>query len=533
MLRILLFIVLAVSKVGLLHAKETRLAILGDSITYDERWTVLAESALRNTPEFSDADIVNLALPSETTSGLSEAGHAGGAFPRPCIHERLGRVLSAYKPTLVIACYGMNDAIYQPLDDSRFKAYRDGMTRLHDEVQKSGATVIFLTPPPYEGSAQGYDDVLETYSKWLLGKRSAGWKVVDIRSGIKGAIARSREADPRFVYAGDGVHPGDDGYRFIAEAACDGLWPLLKLKGRPLYAEGPALAKLKQRQKLLKDAWLTETKYNRPGLSVGLPIAEALAQAPALLAEYRALLAPRVSNWSGYEKIDFTIDGRSAILVKPKTPGKNNPWIWRTEFFGHEPQADIALLGKGFHVAYVDMQNLYGGPASMRIMDRFYARMRLQYGLAAKPVLEGLSRGGLFAFNWAALRPEHVAGLYVDAPVCDFKSWPGGKGKGPGSPGDWQRLLKVYGLTEEQALTYAGNPVDCLAPLAKAKVPIFAVAGDADEVVPIDENINLVEQRYQKLGGKIQIIRKPGGKHHPHSLRDPSPIVDFVLSVTR
>jgi len=33
-------------------------------------------------------EILNLGLPSETVSGLSEPNHAGGAFPRPDLHER-------------------------------------------------------------------------------------------------------------------------------------------------------------------------------------------------------------------------------------------------------------------------------------------------------------------------------------------------------------------------------------------------------------------------------------------------------------
>jgi pimeloyl-ACP methyl ester carboxylesterase len=237
----------------------------------------------------------------------------------------------------------------------------------------------------------------------------------------------------------------------------------------------------------------------------------------------------KVSQWSGYERLDFAVDGRAALVVRPKAAAPGVPWIWRTEFFGHEPQADIALLGRGFHVAYVDVQNMYGSPVAMKYMEQFYAHVTRAYGLSQKPVLEGFSRGGLFAFNWAALHPDRVAGPYVDAPVCDFKSWPGGKGVGPGSPSDWQDLLKVYEFTEEQALAYGKNPVDNLAPLARANIPILAVIGDADEVVPVSENINLVEARYQALGGKIRVIRKPGGKHHPHSLTDPAPIVDFAI----
>lgn len=216
--------------------------------------------------------------------------------------------------------------------------------------------------------------------------------------------------------------------------------------------------------------------------------------------------------------------------MRPKQAAKGSPWIWRTEFFGHEPQADIALLERGYHVAYIDVQNMYGAPAAMGHMDRLHEHLLRAHGLSEKVTLEGFSRGGLFAFNWAALHPDRVASLYVDAPVCDFKSWPGGKGMGPGSPEDWQRCLKAYGFGEAQAMGYAKNPVDQLAPLAKAGVPILAVVGDSDEVVPVSENIDVVEKRYKELGGKIEVIRKPGGKHHPHSLQDPKPIVDFILA---
>jgi pimeloyl-ACP methyl ester carboxylesterase len=234
--------------------------------------------------------------------------------------------------------------------------------------------------------------------------------------------------------------------------------------------------------------------------------------------------------WNGYERQDFTIDGHPALLVLPKTPAPGKPWIWRTEFFGHEPQGDVALLEKGYHVAYLQVSNQYGAPVSLDTMDKYYDYVRATYGLAEKVVLEGFSRGGLYAFNYAARHPDRTAVIYGDAPVCDFKSWPGGKGQGPGSPKEWADCKKVYGFaTDEEAAAYKLNPVDNLEPLAKAKVPILCVVGDADEVVPLEENAALVEIRYKALGGTIELIRKPGGKHHPHSLKDPTPIVDFIL----
>jgi len=242
---------------------------------------------------------------------------------------------------------------------------------------------------------------------------------------------------------------------------------------------------------------------------------------------------PSGSIWDGYQRATFVVDGRDCVLVHPATPMQGNPWIWRSEFFGTFPMLDLALLEAGFRVAYIDVQNMYGAPAAMRHMDRFYAHLTQSFGLSKRCVLEGFSRGALFALNWAALHPESVACIYLDAPVCDFKSWPGGRGRAPGSAADWRRLKEVYGLSEEQALAYPSNPLDSLAPIADARIPILAVYGDADEDLPPEENILLLENRYTALGGTIKVIAKPGIGHHPHSLSDPTPLAAFILSHTR
>jgi pimeloyl-ACP methyl ester carboxylesterase len=236
------------------------------------------------------------------------------------------------------------------------------------------------------------------------------------------------------------------------------------------------------------------------------------------------------SNWMGFNRNDFKLAGRNCLLVEPAVPASGNPWIWRTEFFGHEPQADSTLAAKGFYVVYMDLQDMYGAPVALNLMDQFYKYLTTTKGLNKKVVLEGFSRGGLFAFNWAARHPGWVNCMYVDAPVCDFKSWPGGKGKSSGSPADWEKLKKAYGFnSEKEALEYKFNPIDNLEPLAKAKIPILCVCGETDDVVPMQENINIVEERYKKMGGKIQVIAKPNNGHHPHSLKDPTPIVAFIL----
>ena len=92
-------------------------------------------------------------------------------------------------------------------------------------------------------------------------------------------------------------------------------------------------------------------------------------------------------------------------------------------------------------------------------------------------------------------------------------------------------MQRHYGFTTEvEALAFTGNPVDQLAPLAKAKVRLIHVVGDTDEVVPVVENTALIESRYQALGGRIQVIHKPGIGHHPHGLDDPAPVAAFIRS---
>jgi len=172
---------------------------------------------------------------------------------------------------------------------------------------------------------------------------------------------------------------------------------------------------------------------------------------------------------------------------------------------------------------------MLGCPDAVKLWNECYAELTTKYGLSTKPSLVGLSRGGLYCYNWAIANPAKVSCIYADAPVCDFKSWPGGKGKGKGDSKNWALVPKLWGFKDEaEALAYKGNPVDNLAPLAQNHVPLLHVFGDADDVVPWDENTGLIETRYKKLGGSITMIRKPGVGHHPHGLDDSTPIVEFI-----
>jgi lysophospholipase L1-like esterase len=170
--------------------------------------------------------IINVGLPSETVSGLSEPGHADGKFPRPDLHERLARVLAKTRPDLVFACYGMNDGVYLPLDAARFQSYRDGIEWLHAQVTQAGAAIIHVTPPVFDevkGGHAGYETVLAEYSAWLVSQRTNGWDVIDLHTPMKQYLASQRAKAPAFALTQDGIHPGDLGHWLMAQAILEHL----------------------------------------------------------------------------------------------------------------------------------------------------------------------------------------------------------------------------------------------------------------------------------------------------------------------
>ena len=234
------------------------------------------------------------------------------------------------------------------------------------------------------------------------------------------------------------------------------------------------------------------------------------------------------SEWHGYERLDFVVDGRPALLIIPDKPAPGNPWIWRAEWFGdaHAPQVQLALLARGWFVGYMNAQDMYGGPQSMALFDAYYNRVTTDYDLSPATVMEGFSRGGLYAINFAARHPDRVAVLYLDAPAIDIRSWPGRKHSG------WQACLASYGIGDSDAEIDRINPVGRIGYLLAANIPVVAVTGDADRSVPYLENLAILEARYAAGGGTIQVTVKPGAGHSPHSLEDPTPIVDFILRHT-
>lgn len=263
--------------------KIHRIVFLGNSITYAGQYVTDVEAYLVAKYPNRKIEIINVGLPSETVSGLSEEGHAGGKFPRPDLHERLDRVLKMTSPDLVFASYGMNDAIYMPLDSIRFQKYKDGINWLHSEVIKAGARIIHLTSPVFDEkqwAVKGYSGVLDVYSKWLLDQRKTlKWDVADVHFPMQKALDEYRATDSSFYFAKDGVHPNSLGHwvmakqilLFLGEGEVAGAKTINEALAR--FANGEEILNLvAQRQVVTKDAWLSAIGHKRPGMNKGIPL---------------------------------------------------------------------------------------------------------------------------------------------------------------------------------------------------------------------------------------------------------------------
>lgn len=283
---------------GLEQGTMQRIVFLGDSITYDGRYAADFEAWLIARYPDRAIEVIDVGLPSETVSGLSEEGHAGGRFDRPCVFERLSSVLEKTKPDLVFACYGMNCGIYKPFDEDRAARYRDGIVRLHDAVAKAGARIVHLTPPMYDAAhardrLAEYNDVLHRYSEWLLSKRADGWEVVDIHGPMTREVGQRRASDPEFTFAPDGVHPDDAGHWCMAQQAiayCGGADAAAASSVDAMLGGRAALLPLvRERMAIMRDAWLTLTGHHHPDIPKGLPMDEAKAKCLPLTAQIEAI----------------------------------------------------------------------------------------------------------------------------------------------------------------------------------------------------------------------------------------------------
>lgn len=240
-----------------------RVVFLGDSITQAGGYVIFTDYYLQKLYPQKNFDIYGLGLSSETLSGLSEEGHAGGKFPRPCLFERLGRLLEKVKPEVVFACYGMNDGIYQPLDPQRTAAFQNGVKKMIEQCKAAGVKEIFLiTPPIYDFSPKdrefNYESVLAAYAAWEKTLDIPHVHVIDLHTPMKQAREKRTE-----VFSKDKVHPGDDGHLLMARTILAALGVNVPVEEPAKIKADPLYKLVAEKRNLRSKNWMNHIGYTR------------------------------------------------------------------------------------------------------------------------------------------------------------------------------------------------------------------------------------------------------------------------------
>jgi pimeloyl-ACP methyl ester carboxylesterase len=211
--------------------------------------------------------------------------------------------------------------------------------------------------------------------------------------------------------------------------------------------------------------------------------------------------------------LPLAVHGRIAYLIKPTgAVDAQKRWVYEFPFwlgindgFGnvaHRHYVEKALAA-GFHVAGVDVGPSCGSPTAAGVCQEFYELLVSHYGLNKRARVLCHSHGGLIAYGWAFRHPTCVDRIAGMCPATDFRTYPGLSNviAGPTKGLD-------YGLSFEELKRRAVefNPIDRLAPLAKAGVKILHLHGDEDKLVPTNANSLELARRYRDLGGAAEII---------------------------
>lgn len=465
--RFLFLIILALSFVLTSEAK-IKVACIGDSITEG--------ATIRDGKYFYPSQLQELLPDDYEVKNFGASGHtllSDGDYPY-IKNPKYSQALE-FKPDIVVIKLGTNDS--KPQNMRHFKNFERDLNAMVESFKKlESKPKIFLALPAFAArQAWGINEAdifLRIIPAIKNVAKKQGLEIIDLHSILFNK--------PEFF--NDGIHPNNYGARVIA--------------------------------KQVARAVLGEPQIRKP-----------------------LNFAGGISDWNGFKKHEGVFSNAKNrakfIVVEPKLAEKSKPWIWRPAFFGHEPQCDIALLNLGFHVAYLDLTDRYACPDAVEFGRDFCDFLSKAHGLNPKPVMEGFSRGGYYSLQFAAAHPDKVSALYLDAPLCDLK-WIfdlRDSGKEGGEIGSIvPRILSEWKTSADKIRDLPVNPMERLQGLAKNKIPILSVYGDADKVCLTQYNTLALEKAYQKLGGKIKLIAKPGVDHHPHSLKDPTPIVEFITS---
>jgi hypothetical protein len=193
-------------------------------------------------------------------------------------------------------------------------------------------------------------------------------------------------------------------------------------------------------------------RYLRFGLGAAAIFAIVLTSKGLLAADgYVPFDGPKTTWHEGFDRYDFIMDDatgaitpmtapasevtgfsvdvkltdgkRRCVVVVPKKAAPGYPWSWRGCYWNHQPQTEVELLKRGFHIAFVAPDAGRQGKA----WDTWYNFITEKHGLAKKSAFIGMSKGGVNEFDWGVVNPDKVACIYADNPALydeDFAKVP-------------------------------------------------------------------------------------------------------------
>jgi pimeloyl-ACP methyl ester carboxylesterase len=254
-------------------------------------------------------------------------------------------------------------------------------------------------------------------------------------------------------------------------------------------------------------------RHAGPGLAAILIVAILGNPSTTKGAEYTPFEGEKTSWHAGFDRYDYLMDEsslaitpfkrdederfgvkappkgqRRCIVVVPKEVAPGNPWSWQACYWDHEPQAEVELLRRGFHIAFVT-------PDPDKTWDAWYQYLTEKHGLSKKPAFVGMSRGGVNEYDWSSVNPDKVSCIYADNPAI--------------RPAAFAKLDE----------------------LARRDIPLLNICGSLDFL--LERHTLPIESRYHQLGGRITVMIKEGAAHHPHSLRNPKLIADWIETNTQ
>lgn len=229
----------------------------------------------------------------------------------------------------------------------------------------------------------------------------------------------------------------------------------------------------------------------------------------------------KYDDFHGFKSEIFEFDGQEAELVFPDERAEKSLLILKTEYMNAFPDTEIELLRRGHHLAFIRNRNRWGLKEDIDRKAAFIRFLTEKHGLCSCVPI-GMSCGGIFAVKLAALYPELISCIYLDAPVVNFMSCPCGFGKGHPLNDDNSEIMSAFSIhTVGELLACRDMPLDYIPQLIKNRIPAVLVAGDSDQTVPYDENGIFIERAYKQADIDLAVFIKPGCDHHPHGLPEP------------